>query len=184
MDALLALVRDRPAAFTTQPISREFDEAGVKRDRRRLELREREHVRNRPTRLLRPIRLRRIVSTLTSAFLVMLTFLSSILLSSPLKRPAAYSTGRPRTLASSMSPWLLLRREEPRPKRAGSLRERLLRALDGRGWYRRCLRAVPPSQASRRRHQTVPTRPPLLQRSRAPSDYRHVRSRARSLPRR
>jgi hypothetical protein len=25
MDALLALVRDRPAAFTTQPISREFD---------------------------------------------------------------------------------------------------------------------------------------------------------------
>ena len=34
MDALLALVRDRPAAFTTQPISREFDEAGVKRDRR------------------------------------------------------------------------------------------------------------------------------------------------------
>src|SRR5712664_208892 len=61
MDALLALVRDRPAAFTTQPISREFDEAGVKRDRRWLEqLREREHVRNRPTRLLRPIRLRRI----------------------------------------------------------------------------------------------------------------------------
>jgi hypothetical protein len=45
MDALLALVRDRPAAFTTQPISREFDEAGVKRDRRWLEeLREREHV--------------------------------------------------------------------------------------------------------------------------------------------
>jgi hypothetical protein len=61
MDALLALVRDTPAAFTTQPISREFDEAGVKRDRRWLEeLREREHVRNRPTRLLRPIRLRRI----------------------------------------------------------------------------------------------------------------------------
>jgi len=29
MDALLALVRDRPAASTTQPISREFDEAGV-----------------------------------------------------------------------------------------------------------------------------------------------------------
>jgi hypothetical protein len=58
MDALLALVRDRPAAFTTQPISREFDEAGVKRDRRwSEELREREHVRNRPTRLLRPIRL-------------------------------------------------------------------------------------------------------------------------------
>jgi hypothetical protein len=58
MDALLALVRDRPA---TQPISREFDEAGVKRDRRwSEELREREHVRNRPTRLLRPIRLRRI----------------------------------------------------------------------------------------------------------------------------
>ena len=47
--------------FTTQPISREFDEAGVKRDRCWLEeLREREHVRNRPTRLLRPIRLRRI----------------------------------------------------------------------------------------------------------------------------
>jgi hypothetical protein len=44
-----------------EPISREFDEAGVKRDRRWLEeLREREHVRNRPTRLLRPIRLRRI----------------------------------------------------------------------------------------------------------------------------
>ena len=61
MDALLALVRDRPAAFTTQPISLEFDEAGMKRDRRWLEeLREREHVRNRPTRLLRPIRLRRI----------------------------------------------------------------------------------------------------------------------------
>src|SRR5207244_8470144 len=61
MDALMALVRDRPAAFTTQPISRELDEAGVKRDRRGLEeLREREHVRNRPTRLLRPIRLRRI----------------------------------------------------------------------------------------------------------------------------
>ena len=59
--AMDALVRDRPAAFTTQPISREFDEAGVKRDRRWLEeLREREHVRNRPTRLLRPIRLRRI----------------------------------------------------------------------------------------------------------------------------
>jgi hypothetical protein len=52
---------DLQAAFTTQPISREFDEAGVKRDRRWLEeLREREHVRNRPTRLLRPIRLRRI----------------------------------------------------------------------------------------------------------------------------
>jgi hypothetical protein len=33
----LPLVRDRPAAFTTQPISREFDEAGVKRDRRRFE---------------------------------------------------------------------------------------------------------------------------------------------------
>src|ERR1700730_8271371 len=47
--------------FTTQPISRESDEAGVKRDRRGSEeLREREHVRNRPTRLLRPIRLRRI----------------------------------------------------------------------------------------------------------------------------
>jgi hypothetical protein len=30
-------VRDRPAAFTTQPISREFDEAGVKRDRRWLD---------------------------------------------------------------------------------------------------------------------------------------------------
>jgi hypothetical protein len=61
MDALLALVRERPAAFTTQPISREFDEAGVKRDRRWVEeLREREHVRNRPTRLPRPIRLRRI----------------------------------------------------------------------------------------------------------------------------
>jgi hypothetical protein len=59
--ALLALVHDRPAAFTTQPISREFDEAGVKRERRWLEeLREREHVRSRPTRLLRPIRLRRI----------------------------------------------------------------------------------------------------------------------------
>ena len=54
--------RERQAgAFTTQPISRGFDEAGVKRDRRWLEeLREREHVRNRPTRLLRPIRLRRI----------------------------------------------------------------------------------------------------------------------------
>jgi len=51
----------RPPHHTT--ISREFDEAGVKRDRRWLELREREHVRNRPTRLLRPIRLRRIVST-------------------------------------------------------------------------------------------------------------------------
>ena len=61
MDALLALVRDGPAAFTTQPISREFDEAGVKRSRRWLEeLREREHVPNRPTRLLRPILLRRI----------------------------------------------------------------------------------------------------------------------------
>src|ERR1700692_3835309 len=59
MDALLALVRDRPAAFTTQPISREFDEAGVKRDRRWLEeLREREHVRDRPTRLLPAIWLR------------------------------------------------------------------------------------------------------------------------------
>ncbi|SHN80478.1 hypothetical protein SAMN05444170_4353 [Bradyrhizobium erythrophlei] len=59
MDALLTLVRDWPAAFTTQPISREFDQAGVKRDRRWLEeLRKREYVRNRPTRLLRPIRLR------------------------------------------------------------------------------------------------------------------------------
>src|SRR5882757_9582447 len=47
--------------FTTQPISREFDEAGVKRDWRwSEELREREHVRNRPTQLLRPVRLRRI----------------------------------------------------------------------------------------------------------------------------
>jgi hypothetical protein len=63
MNALLALARDRPAAFTTQPISREFDEAGVKRDRHwSEELREREHVRNRPTRLLRPIRLRRIAN--------------------------------------------------------------------------------------------------------------------------
>jgi hypothetical protein len=35
MDALLALVRDSPAAFTTQPILREFDEAGAKRDRSR-----------------------------------------------------------------------------------------------------------------------------------------------------
>jgi hypothetical protein len=61
MDALLALVRDRPAAFTTQPISRDFDEARVKRDRRwSEELREREYVRNRPTRLLWPIRLRQI----------------------------------------------------------------------------------------------------------------------------
>ena len=61
MDAVLAFIPDRPAASTTQPISREFDEAGVKRDRRwSEELREREHVRNRPTRLLRPIRLRRI----------------------------------------------------------------------------------------------------------------------------
>jgi hypothetical protein len=37
MDALLALVRETPAAFTTQPISREFDEAGLKRDRPWLE---------------------------------------------------------------------------------------------------------------------------------------------------
>jgi hypothetical protein len=34
MGALLALARDRLAAFTTQPVSQVFDAAGVKRDRR------------------------------------------------------------------------------------------------------------------------------------------------------
>jgi hypothetical protein len=62
MDAVLAFIPDRPGRLHhTTVISREFDEAGVKRDRRWLEeLREREHVRNRPTRLPRPVRLRRI----------------------------------------------------------------------------------------------------------------------------
>jgi hypothetical protein len=62
LDRLLRqVIAQRVGAITYLSVSREFDEAGVKRDRRWLEeLHEREHVRNRPTRLLRPIRLRRI----------------------------------------------------------------------------------------------------------------------------